>query len=54
MILLYYSFQISSFAVMDVIAFSKLLIVFFVGSVTFWYVLTPYLVQPHPGIVGDV
>lgn len=34
--------------------FSKLLIVAFVGSVTFWYILTPYLVQPHKRIMNDL
>lgn len=39
---------------MNFVVLSKIFIVFFVGSVTFWYVLTPYLIQPHPGIVDDV
>jgi hypothetical protein len=33
---------------------SKLLIVAFVGSVTFWYIFTPYLVQPHRRIINDL
>lgn len=39
---------------MDVVVLSKILILLFVGSVTFWYMVTPYLVQPHPGIVNDI
>lgn len=39
---------------MDVVVLSKVLILFFVGSVTFWYMLTPYLVQPHPKILNDL
>ena len=39
---------------MNVIQTSQLLIVSFVGSVTLWYFLTPYIVQPHPGIIDDV
>ncbi len=38
----------------NVLLFSKILSCFFVGSVTFWYVLTPYLVQPHPEILNDM
>jgi hypothetical protein len=33
---------------------SKSLVVAFVSSVTFWYCVTPLLVQPHPGIVNDL
>jgi len=33
---------------------SKLLTVMFVGSVTLWYIFTPYLVQPHERIVSDL
>ena len=33
---------------------SKLLIVAFVGSVTLWYIFTPYLVQPHKRIMNDL
>jgi hypothetical protein len=32
----------------------KLLIVAFVGSVTLWYLITPYYVQPHPNIIPDM
>ena len=39
---------------MNVITASKLLIVAFVGSVTLWYFITPYIVQPHKGIVNDM
>eukprot|EP00093_Oithona_nana_P006885 06885.XXX_83612_79963_1 [CDS] Oithona nana genome sequencing. len=39
---------------MNVITASKLLIVAFVGSVTLWYFITPYIVQPHKGIVNDI
>ena len=34
-----------------VLIFSQVLSCFFVGSVTFWYMLTPYLVKPHPDIM---
>jgi len=33
---------------------SKALVVVFVSSVTFWYSLTPYIVQPHPDIINDL
>jgi len=33
---------------------SKALVVAFVSSVTFWYSLTPYIVQPHPDIINDL
>lgn len=39
---------------MNVVAMSQCLIVAFVASVTLWYVVTPYLVQPHPRIVNDI
>jgi len=39
---------------MNVMCASKLLIVAFVGSVTLWYFVTPYIVQPHPNIVSDI
>ena len=39
---------------MNVIRFSQFLIVAFVGSVTLWYFVTPYIVQPHPGIVQEM
>merc|ERR1711953_714847 len=39
---------------MNVITASKLLIVAFVGSVTLWYFITPYIVQPHKGIANDI
>jgi len=39
---------------MNVIRFSQFLIVAFVGSVTLWYFVTPYIVQPHPGIVQEI
>lgn len=39
---------------MNVMCASKLLIVAFVGSVTLWYFITPYIVQPHPTIVSDI
>ena len=39
---------------MDVIVLSKILILFFVGSVTFWYMVTPYIVAPHKSIVPDL
>ena len=39
---------------MNVITASKLLIVAFVGSVTLWYFITPYIVKPHKGIVNDM
>jgi hypothetical protein len=39
---------------MNLLTFSQFLIVFFVGSVTLWYCVTPYLVSPHPRIVSDV
>ena len=37
-----------------VLIFSQVLSCFFVGSVTFWYMLTPYLVKPHPDIMDDM
>jgi len=37
-----------------VLIFSQVLSCFFVGSVTFWYMLTPYLVKPHPDIMDDI
>ena len=37
-----------------VLIFSQVLSCFFVGSVTFWYMLTPYLVKPHPDIINDM
>jgi len=37
-----------------VLIFSQVLSCFFVGSVTFWYMLTPYLVKPHPDIMNDI
>ncbi len=39
---------------MNIVVLSKLLIVLFVGSVTLWYCITPYIINPHPGIVQDV
>ncbi|TRY78562.1 hypothetical protein TCAL_06146 [Tigriopus californicus] len=39
---------------MHLVTLSKVSILFFVGSVTFWYMVTPYIVQPHPGIMQDV
>jgi len=39
---------------MNVIRASQMLIVAFVGSVTLWYFVTPYIVHPHPGIVQDI
>lgn len=33
---------------------SKIFLVVFVGSVTLWYLVTPYIVQPHPRIVTDI
>ena len=39
---------------MNVIRASQMLIVAFVGSVTLWYFVTPYIVHPHPGIVQDM
>lgn len=37
-----------------VLIFSQVLSCFFVGSVTFWYMLTPYLVKPHPDIMDAI
>lgn len=39
---------------MNLVTLSKVSILFFVGSVTFWYMVTPYIVQPHPDIMHDV
>lgn len=38
----------------NIITLSKILILFFVGSVTLWYLVTPYLVTPHPDIVEHI
>jgi hypothetical protein len=34
--------------------FSRGLLAFFVGSVTLWYLITPYLVRPHPTFTKDI
>ena len=39
---------------LSLLRFSQFLIVFFVGSVTLWYCITPYLINPHPKIVQDI
>lgn len=39
---------------MNAIVLSKCLIVTFVTTVTLWYFVTPYIVQPHSGIIRDL
>lgn len=38
----------------SVALFSKGLLFFFVSSVTVWYLMTPYLVRPHPQFTDDI
>ena len=38
----------------SVALFSKGLLFFFVSSVTVWYLMTPYLVRPHPQFTDDM
>jgi len=39
---------------MNAVVLSKCLIVTFVTTVTLWYFITPYIVQPHQGIINDL
>jgi len=39
---------------MNAVVLSKCLIVTFVTTVTLWYFVTPYIVQPHKGIISDL